>query len=138
VSPTAAHCNTLQHAATHCSQIVCNSVTQSLSYAVIHYRTLQHNSTQCDTVQHTAAQCSHTVCNSIILPPHLLVALFCNACVNALCISFPLSFSLPRTLMHISFCGTQTHSQSLCRARVHVLFRSLAFSLSHICTRSRT
>jgi len=63
-----AHCNTLQHTATHCLSQVCINVscrtlqhtaTHCLSQVCINVsrRTLQHTATHCNTLQHTATHC---------------------------------------------------------------------------------
>jgi len=72
-----AHCNTLQHTATHCSTLQravthCNTLQHTATHcstlqrAVTHCNTLQHTATHCNTLQHTAVHCNaqqHTATN---------------------------------------------------------------------------
>ena len=80
-----AHCNTLQHTATHCNNqgrilkvrhsCASNSPPDSdevhiLQHAATHCNTLQHTATHCSTLQHTATHCNtlqHTAthCNTL-------------------------------------------------------------------------
>ena len=63
-SVTAAHCNTLQHTATHCkSCTVCvsffaGSDPRRRRRVPTHCSTLQHTEAHCSTLQHTAAHCN--------------------------------------------------------------------------------
>ena len=68
------HCNTLQHAATHCANQWCTSEKQQVLLALgsathcnrakqqapmmRHCSTLQHTATHCNTLQHTATHCN--------------------------------------------------------------------------------
>ena len=91
----AAHCNTLQHAATYCNTLNtlqhaaalyqarpaahCNTLQhtathcntlQHIEYTAAHCNTLQHTATHCNTLQHTATHCNtlqHTAthCNTL-------------------------------------------------------------------------
>ena len=63
---TATHCNTLQHAATHCNMNLFTYVTfhtwESISFSSsIIYYTLQHTATHGNTLQHTATHCNTTL-----------------------------------------------------------------------------
>ena len=62
---TAAHCNTLQHTATHDTlSYIHYDDTATLQHTATHYSTLQHTATHCNTLQHTATHCNtlqHTV-----------------------------------------------------------------------------
>jgi len=52
-----AHCNTLQHTATHCRTLGQHTATHcnTLQHTATHCRTLgQHTATHCNTLQHTA------------------------------------------------------------------------------------
>jgi len=58
-SPSATHCNTLQHTATHYN---------TLQHTATHCNTLQHTATHCSTLQHTAIYAVHSylVCRSTV------------------------------------------------------------------------
>jgi len=61
------HCNTLQHAATHCSTLQYDTMQHTEPHkqtwfrqrcTATHCNTLQHTATHCNTLQHTATLCN--------------------------------------------------------------------------------
>jgi len=122
-SPSATHCNTLQHTATHCNTLQrtathSNALHHTASHCITLYHTdrrlpagmticytFHHTATHCNTLQHTATHCQKAPCR---LPAGVTIQIFR--------IALHLS-TLQHTVTHMQLyahCKTLHHTASHC------------------------